>query len=81
MDRFVNELNPKRIYKLFYLAEQATVFEQNIRQLVEQLEHFVFLYICGRISKATVKAYRSMTQIRFPNCRNHTDVSRFCLWL
>ncbi|CAF3837618.1 unnamed protein product [Rotaria magnacalcarata] len=49
--------------------------------IVEQLKHFVFLDIYGAIPYQKVQAYRSMVQTRFPNCRSHVDVSRFCLWL
>jgi len=63
------------------IAQQVTVFEQDLCQLVEQLEHFVFLDIYGVIPYEKVQAYRSMVQTRFPNCRSHTDISRFGLWL
>ncbi|UJR38484.1 hypothetical protein I4U23_031152 [Adineta vaga] len=51
-------------------AQQVTVFEQDLCQLVEQLQHFVFLDIYGVIRYEKVQVYHSMVQTRFPNCRN-----------
>ncbi|CAF4190960.1 unnamed protein product, partial [Rotaria magnacalcarata] len=69
------------LYTSELIAQQVIVFEQDLCQLVEQLKHFVFLDIYGAIPYQKVQAYRSMVQTRFPNCRSHVDVSRFCLWL
>ncbi|CAF2946704.1 unnamed protein product, partial [Rotaria sp. Silwood2] len=63
------------------IAQHATVFEQDLCQLVEQLKQFVFLDIYGEIPYEKAEAYYSMVQTRFPNSRNHVDISRFCLWL
>ncbi|CAF2106383.1 unnamed protein product [Rotaria magnacalcarata] len=63
------------------IAQQVTIFEQDLCQLVEQLKHFVFLDIYGVISYEKAQAYHSMVQTRFPNYRSHVDISRFCLWL
>ncbi|CAM4971608.1 unnamed protein product [Rotaria socialis] len=69
------------LYTSELIAQQVSIFEQDLRQLVEQLKHFVFLDIYGAIPYQKVEAYRSMVQTRFPNCRSHVDVSKFCLWL
>ncbi|CAF1467355.1 unnamed protein product [Rotaria sordida] len=63
------------------IAQQVTVFEQDLCQLVEQLKYFVFLDIYGVISYEKAQAYHSMVRTRFPNYRSHVDISRFCLWL
>ncbi|CAF1449212.1 unnamed protein product, partial [Rotaria sordida] len=42
------------------IAQQVTVFEQDLCQLVEQLKYFVFLDIYGVISYEKAQAYHSM---------------------
>ncbi len=56
-------------------------FEQDLRQLFEQLKKFVFLDIYGEIHEEKVEFYRSMVQTCFPNSRNHVEISRFRLWI
>ncbi|CAF3660703.1 unnamed protein product [Rotaria sp. Silwood1] len=61
--------------------EHATIFEQDLSQLVEQLKQFVFLDIYGNISSKKVKPYRLMVQTRFSNSRFDVHISRFRLWM
>ena len=65
----------------FFLAQHATVFEQDLCQLVEKLKQFTFLDIYGKIHREKVEVYRSMAQVRFPHSRTDVEISRFRLWL
>ncbi|CAF1497776.1 unnamed protein product [Rotaria sordida] len=63
------------------INEHVTIFEQDLSQLFEQLQQFVFLDIYGIISQEKVESYRLMIQSRFPNSNFDIQISRFRLWV
>ncbi|CAF4304359.1 unnamed protein product [Rotaria sp. Silwood2] len=63
------------------INDHATVFEQDLSQLVEQLKEFIFLDIRGIIPCEKVEPYRLMAQTRFPNSRIDVQLTRFRLWI
>ncbi|CAF1014432.1 unnamed protein product, partial [Rotaria sordida] len=63
------------------IAQHATLFEQDLCQLIEQMKKFTFLVIYGQIQPDKVESYRLMVQTRFPNTRSVVERTRFCLWL
>ncbi|CAF1403041.1 unnamed protein product [Rotaria magnacalcarata] len=62
-------------------SRHATVFKQDLCQLVKNLKELTFLDIHGEIDHEKVESYRLMAQRRFPNSRIDFDLSRFRLWL
>ncbi|UJR28775.1 hypothetical protein I4U23_010001 [Adineta vaga] len=63
------------------INQHVFVFQQDLNELIEQLDKFVFLEILGEIYKEKLEPYRSMVQRNFPNSRSHVDISRFRLWI
>ena len=73
----------KRNFLRFFvvaLAQQTTIFEQDLCSLFEQMKELIYLDIYGEISQIKVQSYRLMVQTRFANSRIDIQTSRFRLW-
>ena len=73
----------KRNFLRFFvvaLAQQTTIFEQDLCSLFEQMKELIYLDIYGEISQIKLQSYRLMVQTRFTNSRIDIQTSRFRLW-
>ncbi|CAF4072031.1 unnamed protein product, partial [Rotaria sp. Silwood1] len=63
------------------IAQFVNVFQNDLCQLTEKLQQFVFLDIHGRIDVEKMNLYRSMVKKCFPHSKVDVKVSRFRLWI
>jgi hypothetical protein len=66
---------------ILFSAQYATIFEQDLSQLIKNLKEFTFLEIFGEIPYEKVESYRLMAQALFPYSQVDVGRSRFQLWL
>ncbi|CAF3795393.1 unnamed protein product [Rotaria sp. Silwood1] len=63
------------------IAQFVNVFQNDLCQLTEKLQQFVFLDIHGRIDVEKMNLYRSMVKKCFSHSKVDVKVSRFRLWI